>query len=42
MGEWSRGIEDVTSEARGIHGLVRENRLLEARSALPNEQPYSG
>ncbi|NKJ20368.1 DUF4291 domain-containing protein [Dyella sp. SG609] len=42
VGEWIRGIEDVTSEARGIHGLVRENRLLEARSALPNEQPYSG
>jgi len=38
--EWIQQITDVTPLARHIHGLVLDNRLEEARQALPDEVEY--
>jgi len=40
-GEWIQRVTDVTPLAHRICGLVREDRLDEARAALPSESPYT-
>lgn len=38
---WIRRVTDVTPLARRICGLVREDRLDEAKAALPRESEYT-
>ncbi|MDQ1060974.1 hypothetical protein QE447_003182 [Stenotrophomonas sp. SORGH_AS282] len=41
IGEWTQRVTDVTPLAHRICGLVREDRLDEAKAALPSESPYT-
>ncbi|MFD9029787.1 DUF4291 domain-containing protein [Streptomyces sp. NPDC059567] len=38
--EWTVAVRDVTPLAHEIHALVREGRLDEARTRMPEERPY--
>ncbi|WP_137989234.1 DUF4291 domain-containing protein [Streptomyces vilmorinianum] len=38
--EWTVSVRDVTPLAHEIHALVREGRLDEARTRMPEERPY--
>jgi hypothetical protein len=40
VGEWNQRITDVTSLAHSIHALVAEDRINEAKLALPREAAY--
>lgn len=40
VGEWIKRVADVTPLAHAICAMVREDRLDEARAALPIETPY--
>jgi hypothetical protein len=40
VSEWIEQTEDITEYCKGIHRLIRENKIEEAKNLLPVEQLY--